>query len=499
MKWSLLVVALLGGHWGEVGHRLIGAAAAAALPAEMPAFFRASADELSYLNPEPDRWRSRAERSLDPAEDDAFAPDHYIDLERVPPGALDARDRFAYLDSLRAHGVDAAGGGLLPFRILELTQRLREEFRLWRAATDTRTRGWIEARIINDAGILGHYVADGSNPHHTTIHYDGWIGDNPNGYTTARGFHARFESIFVETHFAPGDITVDSAPRIFNALRPAILGYLRESNALVPRLYDLDKRARFDSATTDAVDRQFAAERLVAGARMLRDIWWTAWVTSGQTIETAESVIAHDVAARGGIDRIHALRTVRQIGLLVNGKDTSRLVIESKLPDVVREEITQKKQTLVRAYDGRTGWQQVPGSGTANLMTPAEQRDISHEADVLTPLVDYTAKGNRVALLGIESVEGRDAYKVQVTLKDSTVSVYDIDRETWLPVRWQGGPWETFYRSFIDIGGVKFPSRIETVERETGTAAAPVTIVITSGVANPSLSDARFAAPASAR
>jgi hypothetical protein len=497
MKLPLLALALLG-HWGEVGHRLIGAAAAAALPAEMPGFFRVAADQLSYLNPEPDRWRSRAERTLDPAMDDATAPEHYIDMERVPAGALDARDRFAYLDSLRAHGVDAAGAGLLPFRILELSQRLREEFRLWRATTDSRTKQWVEARIINDAGILGHYVADGSNPHHTTIHFDGWVGDNPKSYTTARGFHARFESLFVQTHFAAGDLHVEDSPRVFPSLRPAILAYLRESNALVPRLYDLDKHASFDSTTTDADDKTFAAERLVAGARMLRDIWWTAWITSGQTVETAESVIAHDMTARGGMDKIHALRSVRQLGLLINGKDTSRLVIENRLPDAMRMEITQAGKTLVRAYDGRTGWQHVPGANAANLMTPAEQKNISHEADLLGGLVDYAAKGNKVALTGAESVEGREAYRVQITLRDSTVFTYFIDRETWLPVKWQGGPWETMYRSFIEVGGVKLPSRFETTQRGS-TVAPPTVLVITKAIANPPLSDAEFAPPPGAR
>jgi hypothetical protein len=228
------------------------------------------------------------------------------------------------------------------------------------------------------------------------------------------------------------------------------------------------------------------------------DPWWTAWVTSGQTTETVESVIAHDIAARGGIEKMHALHTIRQQGLLITGRDTSRLVMENRLPDAMRMEITSGGQTLLRAYDGRTGWQRAPGSAAANLMTPAEQKNISHEADVMTALVDYAAKGNRVALAGTELVEGRDTYKVQVTLRDSTSYMYFIDRETWLPVKWQGGPWETAYRSFLDIGGVKFPSRFETVERGA-TAAAPVTLVITSGVANPPLSDGRFAPPAEAR
>jgi hypothetical protein len=224
------------------------------------------------------------------------------------------------------------------------------------------------------------------------------------------------------------------------------------------------------------------------------------WGEVGHRIiqETAESVIAHDIAARGGADRIHALRTVRQTGLLINGRDTSRLVIENKLPDAMRMEITAAGKTLVRAYDGRTGWQRVPGQRAANLMTPAEQKSISHEADLLTGLVDYAAKGNTVALTGTASVEGHDTYKLQVTLRDSTVFTYFIDRETWLPVKWQGGPWETMFRSFIDIGGVKVPSRFETTQRGS-TVAPPTILVITSAIANPSLSDARFAPPASAK
>ena len=87
--------------WGEVGHRITGEAAALRLPAAMPAFFRAASKQLAYLNPEPDRWRSRSESAIDPALDRATAPDHFIDMELVPPSvlkqALRAPDRFAYL------------------------------------------------------------------------------------------------------------------------------------------------------------------------------------------------------------------------------------------------------------------------------------------------------------------------------------------------------------------------------------------------------------------
>jgi hypothetical protein len=271
-------------RWGADGHRMVGEAAARTLPPAMPAFFREAADQLSWLNPEPDRWRSRAERDLDAAMDRKYSPEHYVNFEGVPESAFRARDRYAYLDSLRAHGFDIPGPGLLPWTILELSQRLRVGFREWRAATDPRQREWIEQRILNDAGILGHYVADASNPAHTTIHHNGWVGENPRGYATDNRFHSRFESAFVRAQVRPEHVRAEmgSPVRVFPELRPAIWEYLRASNGHVVELYEHDLRSPFDEHNTDPANRRFAAQRLAFGAEMLRDLWWSAWVTSGE-------------------------------------------------------------------------------------------------------------------------------------------------------------------------------------------------------------------------
>jgi hypothetical protein len=271
--------------WGEVGHRITGEAAARALPPSAPAFLRNAARQLAYLNPEPDRWRDRTESTIDPALDRETAPDHFIDMEMVPPttlaAALKARDRFAYLDTIAAAGKQGSVMGLLPFRMLELTQQLRIDFRNWRAAPDS-LKPWIEQRIIDDAGILGHYVADGSNPLHTSIYFNGWTGPNPNGYATDTRTHARFESIYVSANIKLADVTsrMDTVGRVFPDVRAAIVDYLRQSNAEVEPLYRLDKAHTFDANTTAPEDKAFVVDRLSAGARMLRDLWWTAWVTS---------------------------------------------------------------------------------------------------------------------------------------------------------------------------------------------------------------------------
>ena len=270
--------------WGEAGHLMIGDAAAAALPPEMPEFFRGARAQLAYLNPEPDRWRDSRERSMDPALNDAQSIEHFIDLEAVPGNALGAANRYAFLDSVHAHGGTGSGPGMLPYRILEMTQTLRIEFRLWRAATDPAVKRDIEERIVNDAGILGHYVGDGSNPHHVTVNHDGWAQpENPKGYSTARGFHSRFESQYVQAHIVEADIAslIPKAAQTVMPLRDGIWSYLRTSLAHLDRLYELDKIEQFSAQTQGAEHKKFTTERLAAGATMLRDLWWTAWVTSG--------------------------------------------------------------------------------------------------------------------------------------------------------------------------------------------------------------------------
>ena len=285
---AVLLLPALVFAWGDVGHRIIGEAAALKLPSAAPAFLRNASKQLGYLNPEHDRWRSRAESSMDPALDRGTQPDHFIDLEMAPPpvlaAALAARDRYGYLDTLSAAHLNGAVMGFLPFKMLELSQQLREDFRQWRAAPDS-IKPWIEARIIDDAGILGHYVADGANPAHTTIHFNGWAGDNPNSYATDKQFHARFESGFVRVNVRLADVLarVDTAALVLPDFRSAIVGYIRESNALVEPMYKLDKAHPFDSLPGVQENKTFAVERLAAGARMLRDIWWTAWVTSAPT------------------------------------------------------------------------------------------------------------------------------------------------------------------------------------------------------------------------
>ena len=248
--------------WGADGHRMAARAAVDGLPRQVPGFFLRAGERLAWLGPEPDRWKLREYREMD----QAWRYDHYVDLENIPPDsrALEAPHRYAFVRTLIRDGVDRpeTDVGFLPFAIVELQQRLTSLWTRWHDAEDPREREFLEARILDDAGILGHYVTDASQPHHTTVHFDGWnagrgaSAPNPEGFTTRRGLHGRFETAFVSAHVRAGSVAAGVPDRARS---------LGDAEAVRSRAPAPEARA-------------FAEARLAAGAAMLRDLWWTAFV-----------------------------------------------------------------------------------------------------------------------------------------------------------------------------------------------------------------------------
>jgi hypothetical protein len=270
--------------WGNEGHRLINRAAATSLPAEVPAFLRTETalNEIEYLGPEPDRWRSPAEAELSAAQ----APEHFINLEFADPLGPLPHNRLDFEQMVFAIGDKPERVGLLPWQASEVWERLKAAMRQYRFIQahqgDTKP---VEQVILFYAAWLGHYVADGSQPLHTTIQYNGWVGPNPNGYTTAHKIHSQFESDFVSRNVHLSDIQAEMTPaKVINGdVFDAFLAYLRRANSQVERVYQLEKAAGF-VAEGSAESRAFTTERLAEGASMLRDMVYTAWLQSAKPV-----------------------------------------------------------------------------------------------------------------------------------------------------------------------------------------------------------------------
>jgi hypothetical protein len=178
--------------------------------------------------------------------------------------------------------------GLQPYVTEEVWQRLKAGMREYRhllaAGEDTKPA---ETAILYYAAWLGHYVADGSQPMHVSIQYNGWVGPNPNGYTTEHKIHSLFESTFVSANIKPADVAplvAASQPKLLGNEWTDYLGYLRHTATLVEKTYQLEKAGGFAGAGTPE-GKTFTEERLAAGAIELRDMIYTAWVRSDDPVE----------------------------------------------------------------------------------------------------------------------------------------------------------------------------------------------------------------------
>ncbi|HEV2135245.1 MAG TPA: S1/P1 nuclease [Terracidiphilus sp.] len=270
--------------WGNDGHRMINRLAASGLPAEVPEFLRSTAgvEEIEYLGPEPDRWRSPAEPELVAAQ----APEHFIDLELADAlGPLPHR-RFDFMAKAYAAGQQPDKIGLQPWQAEEVWERLKSAMRNYRELRAAgKESGPVEQAILFYAGWLGHYVGDGSQPLHTTVQYNGWTGPNPNGYTTGHQIHYQFESAFVSANIHPSDVQakMTAVKAIEGDMFDAYMSYLRNTRTCVEEVYKLEKDGGFEGAGTPA-SREFTAGRLAAGASMLRDMIYTAWLRSADPV-----------------------------------------------------------------------------------------------------------------------------------------------------------------------------------------------------------------------
>ena len=277
--------------WGDDGHRTVNRVAAEKIPADMPQFLKAGAKQVEYEGPEPDRWRSPLEKPLAEAQ----APDHFMDMEYVDwlnplPADRNAFNRAIY-ERRASHPEEAAfmlpeKVGYQPYIAIEIFDRLKVAFREYRRA---RQKGLptahAEANALFYAGWLGHYVADGANPLHTSKHYNGWVGDNPKGYTTAHDIHWKMEGPFVARNIEqlPFEEFV-GAPKHLDDPFQDYIAYLRDSQRLVPQVYELEKACGFEGNGTPE-SREFIRRRLGVGAQMLLNLWYTAWVDSAKEPE----------------------------------------------------------------------------------------------------------------------------------------------------------------------------------------------------------------------
>jgi hypothetical protein len=223
--------------------------------------------------------------------------------------------------------------------------------------------------------------------------------------------------------------------------------------------------------------------------------------------ETVEEILAGSAAARGGADRLAAVKTIVATGTAHLGGDfEAPFRYEWKRPDKFRFELTIQGSTEVQASDGEAAWRHDPTEGPApEPMAAFDLALLNDAADFLGALVEPASKGHRVELLGRTEIEGTPAWEIRVERAEGFMERIYLDAEHLVEIQQMeehtlpsGGTEPlilvTTWGDYKEVGGVLLPhywSRHPKVDPSQGLTLTFETLTVDEPVA-----DERFRRPA---
>ena len=218
--------------------------------------------------------------------------------------------------------------------------------------------------------------------------------------------------------------------------------------------------------------------------------------------QTADEIVAKYVKTIGGMERLQAIKSLRRTGKYTGGGGFEAVVVdENRRPGMVRSEFSLQGMTGVYAYDGRTGWKIEPWNGKEGRRGAARKSDAaSRRSDIDGPLINCKEKGHRVEYAGLEPVEGTDAHKLRVTLKNGDVSHYFMDTDYFVPIKIERKRMirgaeresETTLGDYKEVAGVYLPHFYENSRKGSPNKSQVTYAKIEANVA---LDDTRFRKP----
>ncbi len=308
--------------WDAYGHRTITLVAlsglAKAVP-ELPAFLTDESTRLviAYQSPEPDRYRGYRSFALGHVNN----PDHYIDVEDLEKFGLTLSTipplRYEYLRAMAVAQHEHPESfepsnpkldpmrvkdwpGFLPHAIVEHQAKLGSAFKSYRtliAMGDRARPEQIETakvNIIAEMGLLSHFVGDAAQPLHTTQHHHGWVGANPDGFTTDRGIHSYIDGTILSIHELTHDSLLPSVKfdRTVDSADPwrDVLGHIQRSFDQMRPLYEMKKSGELEK---DA-GKKFITERLADASSMLSAMYASAWNASAPSERDVKDYVRYD-------------------------------------------------------------------------------------------------------------------------------------------------------------------------------------------------------------
>ena len=219
---------------------------------------------------------------------------------------------------------------------------------------------------------------------------------------------------------------------------------------------------------------------------------------------TIDDILKKSIDARGGLEKLKAVESVKMTGKLVmgGGQMEAPWTLQFKRPANMRVDMEFQGQSVVQGYDGETAWMINPftGGADAQKMGEDEAEGMKEGSDLDGPLVDYKAKGHKISLAGKEDLVGRSVYKLKIDKKNGKTETVYLDATTFLPVKtvalrkMMGNEMEmeTFISDYKAVSGVQMPYLIDS--KSGGNSV--MTITLEKIEANVPVEAAQFKMPA---
>lgn len=220
--------------------------------------------------------------------------------------------------------------------------------------------------------------------------------------------------------------------------------------------------------------------------------------------QTVDEVIAKNIQARGGLEKLKAVKSIRTSAKLTQGSFRANFVQEEKRGDKVREEFIIQGMAQIQAYDGKTGWQISPFGGRkdAELLSADDLKSLAVDADLDGPLVEYKEKGHKAELVGHDSMEGTDCFKIKLSMKNGDVRYYYLDADSYLDlkveiqttIRGALQESELYYGDYEQVNGIYYPFSVQQGQKGS---TSRTEISVEKVEQNVTLDDSLFSMPAS--
>ena len=196
-------------------------------------------------------------------------------------------------------------------------------------------------------------------------------------------------------------------------------------------------------------------------------------LASAASPASLEDLLRQNLTARGGQAKVAALRSLRYTGEMSfpGGVRFSFSQVVAR-PGRIRTEVSMQGLTAVMAYEKGLAWQIDPFQGRKDpeRLSEDEAKGLIQDADLDGPLIGWKEEGSRIEYLGTEDVDGTQAHKLKVALKDGTLKMVYLDPEhfleirilTQVTVRGSLQESEVDLGEYAQVGGVWFPMSIES-------------------------------------